>query len=1140
MKKALSLFTLLLLALHCLAQQSETRSPIMQVNNLHGNESPVRVSNVNIDVKVVGSLAVTTVEMTFYNPNNRILEGELQFPLAEGQNISRFALDINGRLREGVVVEKAKGQEVFESIVRRGVDPGLLEKTQGNNFKTRVYPLFAKGTRKVLIAYEQELPKNDDSYRFFLPIEYGNVLDKFDLNISVFGEGLQPKVDKTPWGNFAFDRAGDSYQASYSAQKYKAKGQLVFSVPVKNESQTFVEKGAISNETVFYSQVFPSIRSESRQAPKRIALYWDASSSMDKRKFDLESDLLTAYLKEIGNVEVDLYTFNCILNKPQSFSIRNGNWGVLRSTLEKTAYDGATQLGVLNFTNTKADEILLFSDGLGNFGKLMPQTGNTPVSVISSSLSADHSMLKYIASVTGGKHINLLQQAPMDAIKLLMNENFRLISTLYNKNEISDFTTSGIVIKPESGFSMAGKLKVSAATIKLNFGIGNRITHTETVRIDSKSIGSYGNIVERVWAEKKIAELDLLFEKNKNEIEELGKKYNIVTRNTSLIVLEDVNDYVRNKIVPPAELLEEYNRRVNQIQEDEKSDRERQINRVIFLFNNRKIWWEKDFSNVAKPTPKPTPRPTPQPTPTQTLHPQQSGSVSGVVVDNIGEPVIGATVMIKGTTTGTITDLDGKYYINAKNGDILVISYLGYESQAVKVENKTANAILQESQQLLEEVVVTGYGTTRRRDQVSASVSAVSADALVTPAAPAAPANKVGEALQGKVSGVKITQRENESGSTDMMRIRGTSSLSTGNNPLYIVDGVATDNIPNISPNDIADMQVMKDASATSIYGSRAADGIIIISTKRDARASVELKKWQSNAPYIAELQSKPDKELYAAYLAIREEYKTTPSFFLEVATLFEERGLKEEALIILSNLAELEVENYRLLRVLGYRLKQLGYNEYAIEQFKTVLRLRPEEPQSYRDLGATYAQNGQYQESVDILYKILERSWDGRFPEIEVIAAEEMNQVIAEAGRRSVSLNLLNIDERLIYNMPVDIRIVLNWDTDNSDMDLWVTDPYGEKCYYKNRFTKVGGFMSRDFTGGYGPEEFLIKKAVKGKYKVQANYYGSREQTLVGPTTIYLDIYTYYASGREKKETITLRLSQNKEVVNVGEVMFE
>lgn len=563
----------------------------------------------------------------------------------------------------------------------------------------------------------------------------------------------------------------------------------------------------------------------------------------------------------------------------------------------------------------------------------------------------------------------------------------------------------------------------------------------------------------------------MLFDRNKEEIEELGKRYNIVTRNTSLIVLENLSDYIQYRIVPPAELLEEYNKSVMQIENDEKAARERQINGVISLFNGRKTWFEKDFTQqpekvVSKPRSIASP-----------FLNVQSGSVRGVVVDSSGVPIIGATVIVQGTDTGSITDLDGKYSINARNGDILVFKFIGYEPKAVKIENNVANAILEDSQMMLEEVVV-GYGIERRVD-VTGSVSTVSADEL----------QSLSNALQGRMQGVQITE---DTGAGNEIGIENTEN------------GISNQG-----------------------YQSE------------DVKAAIELKTWKSNAPYIAKLKSKSDEDLYPAYLAIKEEYKTTPSFFLEVASLFEERGLKEKALIILSNLAELEAENYRLLRVLGYRLKQLGYNEYAIEQFKTVLRLRPEEPQSYRDLGLAYAQNNQYQEAVDMLYKIVEGSWDDRFPEIEVIAVEEMNQVIAEANRKKVTLNLLNVDERLIYSMPMDIRVVLNWDTDDSDMDLWVTDPYGEKCYYKYRFTKTGGLMSCDFTGGYGPEEFMIRKAVKGKYMIQANYYGSQEQTVIGPTTVYLDIYTYYATGEEKKKTITLRLSQNKEVINVGEVEF-
>lgn len=1128
MKKTLSFLILVLLAIHSIAQQSEVRSPVMQVSNLHGNELLVRVSNVDIGVKVVGSLAVTTVEMTFYNPNNRVLEGELQFPLADGQNVSRFALDINGKLREGVVVEKARGQEVFETIVRQGVDPGLLEKTQGNNFKTRVYPLPAKGTRKVVIAYEQELPKSNDSYCFFLPIEYGDVIDKFDLNILVYGEDSRPKVDKTPWGNFTFDRSGDVYQASYSAQNYKSKGQLVFSVPIKKEIVTFVEEGQISKEKVFYSQVFPAIANQSKDMPKRIALYWDASSSMDKRNFKLEADLLANYLIEAGNVTVDLYTFNCVLNKPQTFTIRGGNSEALKNALEKVSYDGATQLGILNFASKQADEILLFTDGLSNFGKLIPQTGKIPVSVISSSLSADYSLLKYIATITGGKYINLLQQAPEDASKLLQSENYRLISAIYNEDEISDLTTSGTIIKSDAGFSMSGKLKSGRALIRLEFGIGNRVLHSETVTINEKNIANYGNIVERVWAEKKIAELDMLFDRNKEEIEELGKKYNIVTRNTSLIVLDNVSDYVRYKIVPPAELLEEYNSKVNKIEADEKAAHERHINGIISMFSNRKSWWEKDFSEAVKYAEAQTS----SVQATQTFPIRTSGSVSGVIADSSGETIIGASVFIQGTTLGTMTDLDGKFYIDARNGDMLVVKYLGYISKTVKVESNTVNVVLEEDQTVLEDVVVVGYGTQRRRE-LTGAVSTISADQMPSQAA------NISEALSSKLAGVQISQSEEEA--DRQIQVRGASSVNSGSSPVYIVDGVITEDISNLAAGDIESMEVYKDASASAIYGSRAANGAVVISTRGSVAtgAKVELKQWKSDAPYMSELKVKSDKELYAAYLKIREEYKTTPSFFLEVATLFEERGLKEEALIILSNLAELEVENYKLLRVLSHRLKQLGYNEYAIGQFKTVLRLRPEEPQSYRDLGLTYAQNNQYQEAVDMLYKIVGKSWDSRFPEIEIIAVEEMNQVIAEATRKNIRLNLLNIDERLLYNMPVDIRIVLNWDTDNSDMDLWVTDPNGVKCFYQHRYTNIGGFISRDFTGGYGPEEFLIKKAPKGKYKIQANYYGSREQTLVGPTTIYLDIYTYYATGKEKKETITLRLSENKEIIDVGEITF-
>lgn len=1070
MKRTIALSITFLLILAVWGQQ--LRSPNIRIQDLNQNEKSVRLSDLKIDVKVVGSLAVTTIDMTFFNPNSRVLEGELEFPLADGQNISRYALDINGKMREGVVVEKAKGQKTFESIVRRGVDPGLLEKTEGNNFRTRVYPLFGNGSRRVIIAYEQELTPDKGNYRFFLPMQYSDKLDNFSLNVSVSAGGEQPKVEKSMWGKFAFDQAGTSYTASFSEKNYSANGQLVFSVPVKNDIQLYTEKGKISGQTVFYTQLFPEVTQSQKVLPKRIALFWDASSSMDKRNFDMEAALLDKYIDKIGNLTVSLHPFNCKAGKVQTFTIANGNWDKLKAALQNIPYDGATQFGILDFSKVQADEILMFTDGLSNFGKKIPIIGKTPVATINSALSADYSMLKYISSTTGSVFINLMQQTPDEAMTLLTTDVLRLISADYNKKEIEGFTTSGNIIDPKKGLSIAGKLTGGKASVTLNFGTGNQISYSKTVSINANDAVDYGNMVERLWAAKLITELDLLYDQNKEEIEQLGRTYNIVTRNTSLIVLETLYDYIINRITPPEELLEDYNLNIKKEVENKKNDLENRINHVARMFEKRKGWWNERFPRrPAKPVnnPQPTPRPAPPTTrPAQPAATRPVGSgeftITGVIKEANGEPIIGATVTIKGVAgLGSVTNIDGQFSIKANNRDILVFSYIGFEQREVTVTgNQTLEVVMEEASTHLDEVVVVAFGAQKKQTLVGA-ISTVNVSDLHTPT------ENISNALAGSVSGVTVTQADRS----------------------------------------------------------------------RVPASEITLKAWESDAPYMEEFKTKKNSELYQAYLSIKGEYKDTPSFYLDVATLFEERGLKEDAFLILSNLAEIQLEDYRILRVLAHRLKQLGYNEYAITLFRKVLELRPEEPQSYRDLSLALAQNKEYKEAVDVMYKIIEQKWDNRFSEIEIFAVEEINNTISKAKREGKNIDISNIDERLLFNMPVDIRIVLNWDTDNSDMDLWVTDPDGEKCYYKNPSTKMGGMISADFTGGYGPEEFMIKKAKKGKYIIQSDYYGTREQTLVGPTTIYLDIYTHYGTAQETKKTITLRLTKDEDEVNIGEIVF-
>nr|HMM68734.1 DUF2135 domain-containing protein [Dokdonella sp.] len=250
-------------------------------------------------------------------------------------------------------------------------------------------------------------------------------------------------------------------------------------------------------------------------------------------------------------------------------------------------------------------------------------------------------------------------------------------------------------------------------------------------------------------------------------------------------------------------------------------------------------------------------------------------------------------------------------------------------------------------------------------------------------------------------------------------------------------------------------------------------------------------------------------------------------------ADLLFERRQDALGLRVLSNLAEMDLENRAILRILGYRLLQAGKARLAVPLFEQVRDLAPFEPQSFRDLGLAYAAIGEPQKAADALYEVARREWDGRFAEIGLIALTEMNALIAtHAG----AIDTSRFDARLLRNLPVDLRVVLNWDADNSDMDLWVTDPNGERAYYGNRLTRQGGRMSADLTSGYGPEEFMLKAAMPGRYKVEANYYGNRQQLISGSVTLRLALITGFGTAQAREQSTILRLEDRQETVLVGE----
>ncbi len=213
----------------------------------------------------------------------------------------------------------------------------------------------------------------------------------------------------------------------------------------------------------------------------------------------------------------------------------------------------------------------------------------------------------------------------------------------------------------------------------------------------------------------------------------------------------------------------------------------------------------------------------------------QTLTVTGVVyAEGEPDPVIGANVMVKGTSNGTITDFDGNFSLQAKAGDILSVSYMGYKTQEVKATASPMRITLQSDNVLLQEVVAVGYGTMRKSD-LTGAVTSVSADELMK-----APVSGLDQALQGRAAGVTVTTNSGQPGEAATIRIRGIGSAIGGNDPLYVVDGVITSDISFLAPNDIQSMEILKDASATAIYGSRGANGVIIVTTKTGASAGAK------------------------------------------------------------------------------------------------------------------------------------------------------------------------------------------------------------------------------------------------------------------------------------------------------------
>ncbi|GHT11457.1 hypothetical protein FACS189426_13370 [Bacteroidia bacterium] len=957
-----------------LLQLPDAKLPVLKIGG-KADSAEVYLQSLDIQVEVTGNIASTKYVMVFKNRTGKILEGELLFPLPDGVTVSHYALDINGKMREAVPVEKAKATQVFEEIEQRRVDPGLLERVEGNNFRTRIYPIPSNGTRTISIGYEEELPVINRSFYYRLPMSYQEAIENFSLKASVWKSKVKPRIEEKLSEEIIFDAQGENFVANFTRKNYQTDRALVFSLPAPTEIPQVLMQSA-SESYYFVASCMPKTETRKKQWGESLGIIWDASLSGLQRDINKELEVLDVIIKEKKDLSVSLYLLNNRLTKNGVYKIQNGDWSNLRKALESVTYDGGTNFSAIQLKNISS-EFLFFSDGLStlsdaDFIALNTEIKNHPIHCIVSSAKADYSSMKWIAAQTNGKFINLNALAPATLKNELLYETLHFLGIEAN-NDVKEVYPS--VSTPVHGhFSIAGILDTHNTNLTLRFGYNNQVEKRITVKLNSKEAAQQGN-VHRIWAQKKINELDMRYEQNKEELTELGQQFGIVTRNTSLIVLETVQDYITYNIVPPAELQAEYFRWKKE--QDEETLRQHQdfLNAALATAKNLQEWWNTDF------------------TPKKPKYPQP-------------------------------------------------------DNQNVHYEERVDIADIQEYRVIVEE----------------------------------AP------------------------------------------DPPHLMETVQFTPPVIVADEDVSDAEMMY--SQAELVDNKEFISTGFAKDKSISQPVIKLAPIKQDNEYSKKLTGKADVD-YEIYLKLRPDYINTPTFYFDMADWFFKLNDREKSIRILTSIADIDLENASLYRLLGYRLKE--YKEYALETYicKKVIQWRPMEPQSYRDYALALADNGHNQTALDSLYSVLTQSYaqsiNARSCGIEEVVVTELNHLIAKNSK----LNTAAMDKKLLKAMPVDIRVVINWNMNNTDIDLHVKDPRGETCFYSHRETAMGGRISQDITQGYGPEQFMLKKAIKGKYEVFVNYYGDSQVKAEGPSTIMAEIYSKYADGGEQRQVVCLQMSK-------------
>jgi len=473
---------------------------------------------------------------------------------------------------------------------------------------------------------------------------------------------------------------------------------------------------------------------------------------------------------------------------------------------------------------------------------------------------------------------------------------------------------------------------------------------------------------------------------------------------------------------------------------------------------------------------------------------------------------------------------------------VLICAVFQLQAQDDKTKaSNTDNSVLTDNIQEEEELITTALGVKRSKDEISTAYQVLDSDALVKANNP-----NIIESLSGKVSGLQIIRT---SGGLKVY-LRGTRSMLSSNAALIVIDGVISNGgfLETLNPNSIESVNIIKGANGAALYGSDASNGVLIITTKgkikksnddseyieklKNYTGSLKVKNIKNNASYMRAYSSaKSAEEAYDIFLNQRKMHEDNPAYYADVFSYFFKWNDKNKTRALLNYILQVKPNNVALLKAMAFKLEEAKEYDLASSVYINVLKLRPQDSQSFRDLGLMYAETNKPQGSFDLLSSILIDDLDettsspasNEVISMQQIARKEVNNIL----QKNSAINSESLDKSHVENPKYDLRIVLDWNRDDADLDLQVIDPMLEMCFYSYPRTQIGGNLTPDVQTTFGPEEYSLRNARAGDYYIKISYDNSIEKN-ESPTFIKITTFKNYGKPNEMKEVKVIRLNKN------------